>query len=319
MLELYRQNGRLLLRIEALEAKGALAQQPMPVRPTLQGLPIGAKAIPFELPNVQGSRATLDTLLADGKPLLLISTDPNCGPCSALMPEVVAWQQNLAGEVTVALLSHGRFNDNKKKAAEFGLKNALVEKKYEIAEKYHAIGTPTGVLIRSDGTIGSPAVGGADGIRQLVTTKDWTDAGLSAFMKTLAQPPQAAPPKLALPVGSPAPVFALPDLDGKTVESANFDGNGTMLVFWNPACGFCQKMLPQLKAWGKAKSEIAPQLVLISSGSREANRAMGLSSTVLIDDKFAVGQCYGANGTPSGLLINARGRVATGLAVGEPA
>jgi thiol-disulfide isomerase/thioredoxin/uncharacterized membrane protein YphA (DoxX/SURF4 family) len=318
-LHLFRQNGRLLLRIEALEANRALAQQQLPTRPVPQGLPIGTKAIPFDLPKVNGGRGTLEGFLRDGKPLLLISTDPKCGPCDSLMLDIAAWQKTLAAELNVVLLSHGRYRDNRDKAAEHGLVNVLLEKDHNIAEKYHALGTPTAVLVRSDGTIGSPAMGGTDGIRQLVTNKVWTDGGLAALMKTFAQPPQAAPPKVALPVGSPAPAFALPDLSGNTVDSAHFNGNGTMVVFWNPACGFCQKMLPQLKDWEKSKSEKAPRLVLVSGGSHESNKAMGLSSTILIDDKFAVGQRYGASGTPSGLLIDADGNVVTGLAVGEPA
>lgn len=109
------------------------------------------------------------------------------------------------------------------------------------------------------GTIGSPAIGGADGIRQLVTTKASTEAGLAALMKTFAQQPQPTPPKSELPVGSLAPVFTLPDLNGKTLESEQFNGNGTVLIFWNPACGFCQRMLPQLKEWEKSKPENAPR------------------------------------------------------------
>jgi thiol-disulfide isomerase/thioredoxin len=319
VLHLFRQNGRLLLRIEALEARPVAGNQPASVRPVpFVGLPIGSKAIPFDLPNTKGGRATLDSLLSGAKPLLLISTDPNCGPCNSLMPEVAVWQEKMAGELTIALLSHGRFSDNQKKAAEFGLKNVLVEKKHEIAEKYQALGTPTGVLIRSDGTIGSPAMGGADAIRQLLTTRAWTEAGFVAFMAARALPPPPAPPKPTLPVGSPVPAFALPDLDETVVESVSFNGNGTVLLFWNPGCGFCQKMIPQLKEWEQNKPSTAPRLVLVSGGSRDANRAMGFESTVLLDDKFAVGQSCGASGTPSGVLIDAKGKIASTLVVGAP-
>jgi thiol-disulfide isomerase/thioredoxin len=319
VLHTLRQNGRLLLRIEALEAKAALGQQAqMPARLPLQGLPIGTKAIPFDLPKVNGGRTTLDGLLSEGKPLLLISTDPNCGPCNALMPEVASWQKSLANELSIVLLSHGRNADNRAKVAEFGLANVVVEKEPKIAEKYHAIGTPTAVLIRADGTIGSPAMGGADAIRQLVATKAWTETGFAAFMQGLGHPPQPPAPKPKVAVGSEAPTFTLPDLDGNTINSANFNGLGTVLLFWNPACGFCQKMLPQLKEWETGKIASAPRLMLVSTGSRDANRAMGLESTVLIDDKFAVGQSYGASGTPSAVLIDGKGKIASGLAVGAP-
>jgi thiol-disulfide isomerase/thioredoxin len=318
VLHLFRQNGRLLLRIEALEANRALAQQPIPARPTPQGLPIGAKAIAFDLPRISGGRASLESFLRQGKPVLLISTDPNCGPCNGLMPEIAAWQKNLTSELNIVLLSHGRYRDNRAKAVEHGVMDVLIEKNHKIAEQYQALGTPTGLLIRADGTIGSPAVGGADRIRQLVAHKAWTDPGYVAFMNALTQP-QLPLPRPVLPVGSPAPAFALPDLNGSVTDSTHFNGNGTMLLFWNPACGFCQQMLPQIKEWEKVKAGSAPRLVLISSGSRDANRAMGLESAVLLDDKFGVGQLYGANGTPAGLLIDSDGKIASGLAVGASA
>jgi thiol-disulfide isomerase/thioredoxin len=319
VLHTLRQNGRLLLRIEALEAKAALGQQPqMPARMPLHGLPIGAKAIPFDLPKATGGRATLDRLLSEKKPVLLISTDPNCGPCNALMPEVASWQKSLADELSVVLLSHGRNAENQAKVAEFGLLNVLVEKEHKVAEKYQAIGTPTAVLIRADGTIGSPAMGGADGIRKIVTSKTWTEAGFAAFMQSLGHPVPPPPPKPLVPVGAPAPDFTLPDLDGNSVNSASFNGTGTVLLFWNPSCGFCQKMLPQLKEWETQKVVGAPRLMLVSAGSTDSNREMGLESTVLIDDKFAVGRLYGANGTPSAVRIDGNGKMESGLMVGAP-
>ena len=232
VLHLFRQNGRLLLRIEALEANrsATVAHPKIPARPVPQGLPIGSQAIPFDLPKIGGGSASLADFLKDGKPLLLISTDPKCGPCNALMPDIVSWQKMLADELTVVLVSHGSRADNRAKVVELGLINVMVEKDHKIAEMYQALGTPTGVLIRADGTIGSPAIGGADGIRQLVTNKAWTGGGLAVVMRSFAQPPQPVPPKTVLPVGSPAPPFALPDLDGNTIESASLNGNGTVLV-----------------------------------------------------------------------------------------
>ena len=317
ILHLFRQNGRLLLRIEALEVDRAQPpQKSVPVPFT--GLPLNADAIPFDLPRVGGGRATLKGFLDRNRPLLLISTDPNCGPCNALMPEIATWQKDLVQELTIALLSHGRVTDNEAKAVEYGVTNLMIEKDHEIAGKYQALGTPTAVLIRTDSTIGSPALGGADRIREFMRRKGWTEPGHLAFMKTLARPHEVPRPKPVLPRGSVAPAFKLPDLNGHEVDSAKFNGNGTMLVFWNPACGFCQRMLPELKKWESAKQTNAPSLVLISGGTLDANRAMGLDSTVLIDDKFSVGQLYGANGTPSGLLLDANGKIATELAIGQP-
>jgi hypothetical protein len=43
---------------------------------------------------------------------------------------------------------------------------------------------------------------------------------------------------------------------------------------------------------------------------------MGLKSTVLLDEQFAVGTLYGAGGTPSAVLIDADGKIASSLMVG---
>ena len=46
---------------------------------------------------------------------------------------------------------------------------------------------------------------------------------------------------------------------------------------------------------------------------------MGLSSTVVLDQEFAVGSAFGASGTPSAVLVDEDGKIASGLAVGGPA
>ena len=71
-----------------------------------------------------------------------------------------------------------------------------------------------------------------------------------------AQQEMSAGPK----VGEPAPEVALLDLEGQSVELEDFRGEETLVLFWNPGCGFCQQMLPDLKAW-----EEDPQGVLTSS------------------------------------------------------
>jgi thiol-disulfide isomerase/thioredoxin len=319
VLHLFRQNGRLLLRIEALEAGQQVTQKQIPSRPVFHGLPVGAQAVTFDLPIVSGGRATLASFLRSGKPILLISTNPNCGPCNTLMPDVAAWQKTLVDELTIVLLSHGRLDDNRAKAEEHGLSNVLVSPDYNVAEKYQAVGTPTGILIRNDGTIGSPAMGGPDAIRQLVNLKAWMEPGFAALTKTLGQPSPSPPAPPALPVGSMAPVFALQDLNGNTISAGAFNGSKTVLLFWNTGCGFCQRMLPQLKEWESRKPPNAPRLVLVSAGSVDSNRVMGLESTVLIDGKFTIGGMYGSRGTPSGVLIGADGKIESALAVGAPA
>jgi len=120
-------------------------------------------------------------------------------------------------------------------------------------------------------------------------------------------------------VGEPAPPIELQDLKGNTVTLEDFRSEKTLVLFWNPACGFCQQMLPDLKEWKENPPEGAPNPLVISAGTKEANEAMGLSSPVVLDQHFAVGRAFGANGTPSAVLVDEEGKVASEVAVGAQA
>ena len=112
----------------------------------------------------------------------------------------------------------------------------------------------------------------------------------------------------------------LADLEGNEVSlQEDFRGEETLMLFWNPGCGFCQQMLPDLKQWETNAPEDAPRLVVVSAGSEEANKEMGLTSPVVLDQQFAVGRAFGAGGTPSAVLVDAEGKVASEVAVGAPA
>jgi hypothetical protein len=78
-------------------------------------------------------------------------------------------------------------------------------------------------------------------------------------------------------------------------------------------------MLPDVREWEKQMPEDAPGLLFVSAGTKEANEAMGLDSPVVVDPHFAVGHAFGASGTPSAVLVDGEGKVASELAVGAPA
>jgi peroxiredoxin len=120
-------------------------------------------------------------------------------------------------------------------------------------------------------------------------------------------------------IGEEAPQVKLPDLEAKTVELADFRGEETLVLFWNPGCGFCQQMLSDLREWEQNPPEEAPKLLVVSAGTQEANREQGLISTVVLDQNFAVGRAFGASGTLSAVLVDAQGKVASDIAVGSPA
>jgi hypothetical protein len=78
-------------------------------------------------------------------------------------------------------------------------------------------------------------------------------------------------------------------------------------------------MLPNLKEWQADPPEEAPKILVISGGTKEANEAMVLSSPVMLDQDFIAGRAFGAAGTPSAVLMDAEGRIASEMSVGAPA
>jgi peroxiredoxin len=134
------------------------------------GLPLNSVAPPFELTAYAGGTISLTQLLAYGKPLLLIFTNPTCGPCVVLFEEVKEWQHSHSEQLTIALISFGSIKENFVNVARNGLGQVLLQQKREVAEKYGASLTPTAVVINTDGRIASPLAAGADDIRALLTT-----------------------------------------------------------------------------------------------------------------------------------------------------
>jgi peroxiredoxin len=313
-----RQHGRLLLRIDALEE--ALRRHGIPVEAAIpaqvDGLPIGSPAPAFTLPGVHGETITLEALLAAEKPVMLVFTDPGCGPCTALLPQVAAWQRDHEAQLTIALVARGSAKDNRAKAAEHGAARLFIEDATEVSALYEARATPSAVVVNADGTIASGLAGGEPAIRELVAST-LANAGIQVVQR--GAPDAAPPPPAGLAIGDQAPELELADLSGEPVTLADYRGEETLVLFWNPTCGFCSRMLEKLRSFEAQPPDGAPRMLVISTGSEAANRAMGLSSDLVLDQAFAAGTAFAAPGTPSALLLDAEGRVASAVAVGEGA
>jgi peroxiredoxin/uncharacterized membrane protein YphA (DoxX/SURF4 family) len=342
LVHLLGQNGRVLLRLDALEAGATGAPDAAEAQPAVEappaGLPVGSPAPAFKLEGLHGEVLTLDALRAAGKSTMLIFSDPGCGPCNALLPDIAKWQRDFTSRLNIALISSGTADANKSKVAEHGLSQVLLQTDRQVSNQYQAYGTPSAVVVSKDGLIESSVAGGADAIRQLVTKTTGTVAMKAAAPNRAAQaPPQAPAPAPQAPpaapsgngapaaapqrpsrVGEVAPAVSLPDLSGKTVSVADFKGSKAMLLFWNPGCGFCRKMTDELKQWEANPPKDSPKLLIVSTGTVEANQAMGLSSTTVLDEGFQTGRAFGASGTPSAILIDASGKIASEVAVGGP-
>ena len=289
------QNGRLLLRLEAIEKKLGID----PNAPEVPGIPVGQPAPSFELADLEGEKVSFAALLGRGKPVLLLFTEPTCGACEPLHPDVAQWQREHAGRLTVVPVSRGHLEANRLRSTEHGIRGVLMQADREVWTAYLATGTPSAVLVSNDGKIASPLAAGAGEIRKLVTRS------------TLPPPVKK---------GEPVPPLKLPDLDGETRDlSVLLRGHPTMVLFWSTTCGFCQQMLADIKDWELTRGADAPELLVISSGEVEENRKQGFRSPVLLDAVWGAGDVLGAGGTPSALLIDENGVVASEVGVGGPA
>ena len=133
-----------------------------------EGLPLGTPAPGFQLPDPAGRVQTLDTLRARGRPVLLLFSDPDCGPCTALAPEVARWQHAHAEKLTVAVIERARDGRVPFVADEHRRRNVLFQRESEVADLYRTEGTPTAILIGRDGAIASPVAAGAHQIEALM-------------------------------------------------------------------------------------------------------------------------------------------------------
>jgi peroxiredoxin len=121
-------------------------------------------------------------------------------------------------------------------------------------------------------------------------------------------------------IGSEAPAFALPDLDGNQVSIEQFRGRRVLLIFIGPACQFSRDMLRGLAALPLDGREDRPRLLLASNGTVEANRQLveelGLGCTVLLQKEWEIASLYAAPGSPMGYMLDAHGALDSHLTMG---
>ena len=250
--QLLRQNGRLAQRIEALEARLGpdVVKQP--------GLDIDAEAPDFALPNLAGGRVSFDELRRSHPDLLLFFSEPGCGACDAMLVDVARWQRDHRDRLHIVPISRGGVEANRDKMNAAGLTGVLLQEDREVAQAYLVDATPSAVLV-TGGRIASHVVAGDEAIRSLVA-----DA---------TRPKPYAKGDLVLPL-------QLADLEGRPVDLAQLGGRKTLLLFWNPTCGFCSGSLDDVKWWERHRDPALADLIVISKGDEASNRAQGFTSHV---------------------------------------
>ncbi|MEK6406937.1 MAG: MauE/DoxX family redox-associated membrane protein [Acidobacteriota bacterium] len=286
----------------------------------LEGLTIGAPAPSFSLESIAGAPVTLDDLLAYGKPVLLLFVSPHCLPCETLLPIVKVWEREYGNQLTLALISKGTMKDNQERVEKYGARYLLLQGEHSTGEDYQAKWTPAAVFVSRYGRIASRMSFGDEAIRALVAETVGKDARLSAGNGARSQGhgPQIAEGKSSLRVGDPSPNFSIVDLQGEAVGSKDFLGRDTLLLFWDPGCPFCRAMSEDITRWEDKPPKGAPRLVFVASGDGEQieESSRSFKSRFLLDQEFEVGDLFGTKLTPSAVLIDRDGRIASIVGIG---
>jgi peroxiredoxin len=174
---LLRQNGRLLMRLETLEADVARTRFATDMgRPPFgrslarsrinrDGLPAGRVAPAFRLPRVGGGELSLDDYR--GRRVLLVFSDPNCAPCNALAPRLE--QLSRSAPIDVLMISRGDPAANRAKIDEYGLTFPVVlQRHWEISREYAKFATPIAYLIDERSVIAADVAVGIESILALL-------------------------------------------------------------------------------------------------------------------------------------------------------
>jgi peroxiredoxin len=382
--QVFKQQGRILLRLDQLEQRGQAAgaepekagEQAEPV-----GLPLQSDFPTFRFPDLAGRAVALEDFR--GKRVLLVHWNFECGFCDSIAAELAHLETSFEKHnVQLVLLAYGEAAKNQEQAAEHGLKcRILLMKEQEKAGPFEHEGTPVAYLLDEEGRVAAPMARGADRVLALaleVASPEpvASEAGISTPQPSERPLAETAPPhRVNLPgflvkqeiglgdvikrvtsalgikpcvgcerraavlnrwmvfsgirgsglkAGTPAPVFHLPNLQGRQVSLEEYRGRRILLVFSDPQCGPCDELAPHLVRLHQEYANDGMGVILVGRGNAEANRRKaeehGFQFPVLLQDrKWKVSKEYGILATPAAFLIGEDGVIARDAAVGRDA
>ena len=149
------------------------------------GLKAGTSAPSFRLPRLDGGELSLEELR--GKRVLLVFSDPHCGPCQMLAPELEKFHRENSrnsrpplprpsppgeGEPAhpvVVMISRGEPKENRQKVKEHRLTFLIVlQRQWEVSRRYAMFATPVAYLIDEAGVIAHEVAVGVEPILRLL-------------------------------------------------------------------------------------------------------------------------------------------------------
>ena len=330
VLQLMRQQGRLLLDVDGLKARLTALEtysRSEVAAPAAQvGMAPGCAAPEFDLPELRGGSRRLTDYR--GRATTLLFFDPACGFCAQLAPTL-----RHVSPRDLVVMSRGERDANLDLVETHGWRgDVLIETGWGVASAYGVHATPTAYRIDAHGSIASHLAMGVDGViellglhtpltarslqmRQESATERAREAGLAITPSRIQRNGLAA--------GTPAPDFMREDLHGNPVRLTAMRGRSVLLVFSDPGCGPCQEAAPSLQRLHEAHRRDGPQVLMVSRGDVATNvqkvREHGLTFPVVLQDGWEISLQYAIFATPVGYLIDEHGVIAKEVAIGTQA
>jgi peroxiredoxin len=116
-------------------------------------------------------------------------------------------------------------------------------------------------------------------------------------------------------VGSPAPDFTLPSLNGDSIHLADYRGHPVIINFWATWCPPCHAEMPSLAA-AEREHRSSGLVVLAVNGDRESAAAMRRFTTqmelgfpLLLDARSRVNTAYAVRQLPVTVFVDSAGVV----------
>jgi len=130
------------------------------------GLAKGTAAPPFTLPRLDGGELSLEDYR--GRMVLLVFSDPECGPCDRLAPRLEKLSRRTP-DIKVVMVSRRSAEANRQKALAHELSFPVVlQKHWEVSRLYAMFATPIGYLIDEGGTVAAHVAIGVEPILNLL-------------------------------------------------------------------------------------------------------------------------------------------------------
>jgi peroxiredoxin len=306
LLHVLRQQGRLLLRIEALEARGGAPGTPGAGDPR-GGLPLATPFPPFRLASLEGEDVSLEDF--QGKRVLLVHWSPECGFCRQIAADLARLSGDLSRRKTeLVFVSYGSPEANKALLEQHGLHSpVLLQPEGETVAGFARMGTPVAYLLDEKGRIAKPVAVGAHEVPELAEEA----AGRRRRLTSERPLSESLIEREGLKAGTRAPAFELPDLAGRKVSLAEHRGRRVLLVFSDPECGPCDALLPDLARLDRDHGKDGLALMLVSRGGVEENRrkaeASGVEFPVVLQPGWKLSKEYGIFATPVAFLVDEEG------------